>query len=216
MTELAAPAKTVKPRRRSGRGALVLLALLLAGSGAIRLGLGIGAAMARSTSEADAPAETPQMQSETPVDCPALPVALAAALSKREAQVAAQEVALEERKRSQEAAIDERTAALALTDKAVGERLVMLEQAEANLSKTVAQADGAAEGDLAKLTAVYEAMKPKDASAVFGAMTPEFAAGFLGRMKPEAAAAVLAGMKPEAAYAVSVILAGRNALAPKE
>jgi flagellar motility protein MotE (MotC chaperone) len=35
-------------------------------------------------------------------------------------------------------------------------------------------------------------------------------------MRPDAAAAVLAGMSPEKAYAVSAILAGRNAMVPKE
>ena len=47
------------------------------------------------------------------------------------------------------------------------------------------------------------------------AMEPDFAAGFLGRMRPDAAAAVMAGLTPETAYSISVILAGRNATAPK-
>jgi hypothetical protein len=34
-------------------------------------------------------------------------------------------------------------------------------------------------------------------------------------MQPAAAAAVLTGLKPEKAYEVSVLLAGRNALVPK-
>ncbi len=46
-------------------------------------------------------------------------------------------------------------------------------------------------------------------------MAPEFAAGFLGRMRPDAAAAVLAGLKPDKAYSISVMIAGRNATAPK-
>jgi flagellar motility protein MotE (MotC chaperone) len=83
------------------------------------------------------------------------------------------------------------------------------------LKKTLAIADGAAEKDLAKLTAVYEAMRPADAAALFQTMAPEFAAGFLGRMRPEIAAAVLAGMNPGKAYSISVLIAGRNATAPK-
>jgi flagellar motility protein MotE (MotC chaperone) len=47
-------------------------------------------------------------------------------------------------------------------------------------------------------------------------MDPEFAAGFLSRMQPAAAAAVLAGMAPDSAYSISVLIAGRNALAPKD
>ena len=87
---------------------------------------------------------------------------------------------------------------------------------EAKLRATLAVADGAAEADVERLTAVYQAMKPKDAAALFETMSPDFAAGFLGRMAPESAAAILSGMSAEAAYGISVIVAGRNAKAPKE
>ena len=110
----------------------------------------------------------------------------------------------------------DRKAALALAEAAISKRMAELVAAEARLKATLALADGAAEDDLLRLTTVYETMKPKDASALFAAMDAEFAAGFLGRMKPDAAAAILAGMQPEAAYAVSILLAGRNALVPKE
>jgi flagellar motility protein MotE (MotC chaperone) len=46
-------------------------------------------------------------------------------------------------------------------------------------------------------------------------MAPDFAAGFLAQMRPDAAAAVLSGLDPNKAYTISVVLAGRNALAPK-
>jgi flagellar motility protein MotE (MotC chaperone) len=204
------PPITRKARRRGGRGALFLLAILLAASGAMRLGLGIGEAMARAPSDAAAADEghsgaTAETAGGVPLDCPAPPMAVVEALQLREARLA-----------TQEAALADRIAALALTETAVTGRLAELERAEAALSETLARSDGAAEGDLARLTTVYETMKPKDASALFAAMDAEFAAGFLGRMKPEAAAAILAGMQPDAAYAVSVLLAGRNALVPRE
>jgi flagellar motility protein MotE (MotC chaperone) len=91
-----------------------------------------------------------------------------------------------------------------------------MQAVEAELQATLALADGAAEADLDRLTAVYQAMKPKDAAALFETMSPEFAAGFLGRMPPESAAAILSGMSAESAYGVSVIVAGRNAGAPKD
>jgi flagellar motility protein MotE (MotC chaperone) len=84
------------------------------------------------------------------------------------------------------------------------------------LRAVLAIADGAAEGDLARLTAVYESMKPKDAAPLFEKMAPEFAAGFLGRMRPEAAGAILSGLPPDMAYSISAILAGRNATAPTD
>lgn len=178
------------------RGALVLLALLLASSGAMRIGSGIGVAMAR------APEKSPD---GAPLTCPEPPLALAEALRTREAEVRAQEESMRARK-----------AALDQADTAIRQRLDELAAAEAELSETLARADGAAEGDLSRLTSVYESMKPKEAAALFEAMAPEFAAGFVGRMRPEAAAAVLSGMSAEAAYSVSVLLAGRNALAPTE
>ena len=46
-------------------------------------------------------------------------------------------------------------------------------------------------------------------------MEPSFAAGFLARMRSDVAAGIMAGLKPETAYTISVILAGRNAKAPK-
>lgn len=182
-------------KRRAGRGALVILALILAASGALRLGAGVGEAVANSTK--NAPSE--------PLECPLPPAALAEALTGREAQV-----------RAKEEALDERMAALALAEETIAKRLEELKVAEEQLRSTLAIADGAAEKDLARLTAVYEAMKPADAAALFQTMAPEFAAGFLGRMQPEIAAAILAGMETDVAYSISVLIAGRNATAPKE
>jgi flagellar motility protein MotE (MotC chaperone) len=185
----------MKPlRRRMGRGALVILALILASSGALRVGSGVGAALANSE----------VAESAAPLNCPVPSAAVAAALVGREEFVKQQELQLEER-----------LAALALADRAISKRLAELQGAEEELKKTLAIADGAAEKDLAKLTAVYEAMRPADAAALFQTMAPEFAAGFLGRMRPEIAAAVLAGMNPGKAYSISVLIAGRNATAPK-
>ncbi|MCU0901779.1 MAG: hypothetical protein MUC82_14980 [Cypionkella sp.] len=181
-----------------GRGTLALLALVLASSGALRLGHGVGAAMALQPGE-DAVAAA------APLQCPEPPAALAQALRERDAALSAREVALKDR-----------LAALTLAEQALNTRLAELESAEESLRATLAIADGAAEKDLQRLTSVYEAMKPAEASALFSTMAPEFAAGFLGRMRPDAAAAIIAGMEPETAYAISVLIAGRNALAPTE
>jgi flagellar motility protein MotE (MotC chaperone) len=186
--------------RPGGRGVLWILALFLAASGALRIGSEVGLAFAKSAPDAPDPAsEAPAMICKDP------PAALARALSEREAKVA-----------TSEAALDERMAALDLAETAVTARIAELEATETRLRETLALADGAAEDDLLRLTAVYETMKPKDAARLFEAMTPEFAAGFLGRMRPDAAAAVFSGMSAEASYAISVILAGRNAEVPKE
>lgn len=184
--------------RRAGRGTLFIVAMLFATSGALRLGSGVGTALARAEDPQDSAAAV------TPATCEP-PLALAEALGLREDRVVVRE-----------AALNDRQAALALADAAITERLAALEAMEAELRATLALADGAAEADIDRLTAVYQAMKPKDAAALFQTMSPEFAAGFLGRMTPEAAAAILSGMSSEAAYGISVIVAGRNAAAPKE
>lgn len=192
-----APRKPVSKARpapvRAGRSVLLILAVILAAGGALRLGVGVGGAMANNAKESD-----------LPLNCPVPPAALAAALSAREAQVQAKEEKLAQR-----------MSALTLADQAITKRMEELQAAEEELKKTIAIADGASEKDLTQLTAVYEAMKPADAAALFQTMAPQFAAGFLGRMQPTSAAAILTGMDPAKAYEVSVLLAGRNANAPK-
>ena len=186
-------------RKRNGKGTLYVLAMLFASSAALRTGAGVGVALASGP-------DTKSMEGAVaPLNCPEPPVAVAEALRKRTEQVA-----------NQEAALADRMAALALAESAIATRMSEMQAVEAKLSATLSVADGAAEKDLARLTAVYEAMKPKDASALFETMAPEFAAGFLGRMRPEAAALVMTGLSPKAAYGISVLLAGRNALVPKE
>lgn len=184
-------------QRKSGRGALFIVAMLFAMSGALRLGSGVGAALASSE---DAPLTTSEDQ---PV-CES-PAALSEALTLREDRINAREAALQDR-----------LAALALADAAITERLAEMQLIEEELRSTLALADQAAEKDLVRLTEVYQAMKPKDAAALFEAMSPEFAAGFLGRLPPDSGAAILSAMSPEAAYGISVIVAGRNVGAPTE
>lgn len=189
-----------KSSRRPGRGALFVIAVLLAGSGLLRIGLGAGHALARS-GEADAAlVETPQACEP---DGGAL--AMLADLRAREERLA----------RREEQAAD-RQQALVLARAEIDEKLAALVAAEERLASTLTLADAAADKDVARLVAVYEKMKPKDAAQLFGEMAPDFAAGFIARMKPEAAAAVMAGLEPQKAYTISVLLAGRNAAAPRE
>ncbi len=182
-----------------GSGTLAILAIMLAASGALRFGSGVGVALARDAADVDNPVAA------EPMNCPAPPLAVAEALTDRETRLVAREAALEER-----------LAALDLAEAAIGKRLEELTAAETELKALVTVADGAAEADLARLTVVYEAMKPADAARLFTAMSPDFAAGFLSRMKPESAAAVLSGMTPEAAFTVTALIAGRNARAPTQ
>ena len=78
-----------------------------------------------------------------------------AAFNSREARIDAQEMAIENRMQ-----------ALKLADAEVARKLDELVQAESDLRDTLALSDTAAEGDLDKLTKVYETMKPKQAAAL--------------------------------------------------
>jgi flagellar motility protein MotE (MotC chaperone) len=184
-------------RRRAGRGALLILATLLGVSGFLRLVEATGGAFALA-SDATVPADAVE---------PAAPdaIALLEAVKERERKVS-----------EREARLDARIEALKSTEERVEKQLAALSAAEEDLARTVAIADGAAEQDVARLVAFYEAMKPKDAARLFNEMAPEFAVGFLARMRPDAAAAVLAGLDPKAAYSISVLMAGRNANAPRQ
>lgn len=182
----------------------MLLAGLFVGSAGLRVFLSANTAWAESDfakemlapvmQEVASPSDT-KTREET--------ASLLDALRAREASIAEREAQLEVRSK-----------ALDVAQQEIERRLVALETAEERLSATLALADTAAEDDLARLTTVYENMKPKEAAALFQAMEPEFAAGFLARMRPDAAAKILAGLEPQNAYSISAILAGRNASAP--
>ena len=182
---------TIRPR---GRGILAALALVFVSAALMRIASlpGVAAGLASAADSAR------QCLSETDL------AALLDTLRAREAK-------LEQR----EGALADRAQALGVAEKGMEERLAALRKAEDDLSKTVTFADTAADSDVARLVAIYENMKPREAAPLFETMAPDFAAGFLARMKPETAAAVMASLDPKFAYSVSVIFAGRNAGAPK-
>jgi len=176
---------------------LIILCLCL--SAILRVG-SQGMAFAKGSTEIFAKDMAPQTCPE-----PAPPDAgsLLAAIKERQDQLTNKEVA-----------ISERLQILNAVEARVAQDLEVLRAAEAQLASTLAIADSAAEKDLARLTEVYERMKPKNAALVFETMEMSFAAGFLSRMKPEFAAGILSEMPAEMAYSVSVVMAGRNARAP--
>lgn len=199
--------------QKAGRGSVFVISALLMSSALLRLTSGV--AMAEDSKVTAKP--LPEMvQQESELATSASPATqttkpdrvevagLLEALQEREARV-----------KEREKQIALRAKALSVADEEIIARLRALEEAEVALRATLSLADGAAENDLARLTSVYESMKPKDAAALFETMEPDFAAGFLGRMRPDIAAAVMTGLSPDVAYSISVILAGRNAKVPK-
>lgn len=200
--EAARHARKRAPKRarpRSGRGALAVVSVLLVGSALLRSVEYWGLATAL---EAEEPSG--ESAAETRAPAPNFEEILAA-LDAREARIA-----------EREALLDTRAEAIALAEQRLEEKIAELTEAEEQLRSTISLSESAAENDLAQLTSVYENMGAEEAAALFSQMTPNFAAGFLGRMRPDIAAAILAGLDPGNAYEISVILAGRNALAPTE
>lgn len=197
---MKAPAKAdtarKKPRRRLGRGSFLLIASLFAASAAIRFGNGIGHAFAVAS-------EPPGTESSSCVTDSGT-MELLKQVQERERRVSEREGLLADRSQT-----------IGLAETRIEERLAALVLAEQKLAETVTIADKAADDDVARLVTVYENMKPKEAAPLFSAMSPDFAAGFLAKMRPEASAAVMANLDPQVAYTISVIMAGRNAGAPK-
>ncbi|MFT6424458.1 MAG: flagellar motility protein MotE (MotC chaperone) [Celeribacter sp.] len=206
MKSKAAPSPPQKvKRRRSGRGALLILAAVFTMSAGARLMSGTGAAIARELSQFGTEDTTKLNMTDASCEPDVATATLLASLQKRDAQISKNEKTLSQKMKAFDLARIEFT-----------KNLAALQDAEKRLAATMTIASSAAQEDLDKLTAVYESMKPKDAAALFEQMSPDFAAGFLGRMRSDVAASVLAGLKPETAYTISVILAGRNASAPRE
>lgn len=204
----------------AGRGSVMIIAALLLSSASIRLLTSANTALAQDSQLPTTPMPAADKPDEgvSPTGTPPLAKtssfgagvdrdefsALITALTEREANVAKREKQLEMRMR-----------ALSIADAEIEKRLQSLSETEQALRATLSLADEASEKDLLRLTSVYESMKSKDAAILFEEMEPNFAAGFLGRMRPEVAAQIMAGLSPPVAYSISVILAGRNANAPK-
>ena len=187
-------------------GALFVIVLCFLGSGLLRV-VDSGAAIAEEIQDRAAAAPTQVAQAQPLDQCPPQlePETLLNAIQDRQAQ-------LDER----ENRINDREQVLRVARIRIEDQLAALEEAERALASTLSLADEAAEKDIAKLTSVYESMKPKAAAEIFETMDVNFAAGFLVRMRPDVAGGILASLSTDAAYSISVVMAGRNASVPTE
>ena len=176
-------------------GALTVISSLLLFSAGIRI-LGVSSAAFALDSQEIVESEPHDEGGETPP-----------ALDKLLNSFKLREAALIE----DEARVAKRFETLKRAEIGLNEKIKELVNSEDRLRELLTIADVAAEDDVARLTSVYENMKPKAAATVFEEMPPAFAAGFLSRMTPAAAASVMASLQPQTAYAISVVFAGRNA-----
>ena len=181
-------------------GTITVIVGLFLASGLIRMAE-IAPAFAEEM-QAGAVPEAMEMASAGPM--PDMPELLKA-IQAREAQIS-----------EREAYIDRRMQTLAVAEQRIREQMSALTEAESKLSATLSLADNATEEDVARLTEVYQRMKPADAAGIFETMDIQFAAGFFSRMRPESSAAIMANLPADLAYSISVVMAGRNARAPRE
>lgn len=186
---------------------MVLIAACFLGSGVIRV-FDSDAAIAEEVTKATQAmtAITPNIASE-PKSCPAPlePASLLTAIQEREQQLDQRETRLANREQ-----------VLRVSRIRIDEELRRLQEMEEKLNATIARANNAAEQDIDRVTSVYENMKAANAAQLFQEMDDSFAAGFLMRMRPDAAAGIMANLTPDKAYAISIMMASRNANAPKE
>lgn len=169
-----------------------ILSPLVLPSFAICLITGAGLSMLSSVATAN---ENPSVES-APTDA----MTLLSAVKEREAKIG-----------QREAEVAAREKVVAQSGAKLAAQLRELQETEARLTQLIDRIDSAARKDVEQMTAVYAAMKPKDAALLFAEMPPEFAAGFLGGMKPDQAAAILAAVDPKIGYGISALLVGRNA-----
>ncbi len=189
--------RAAQPRKT---GTITVIVALLLASGLIRA-IDIAPAFAEEMLP-EAAHEPTQMASAEPAnDTPVL----LKAIQDREAQIT-----------EREAYIDRRMQTLAVAEQRIREQMDALREAESKLAATLSLADNATEEDVARLTEVYQRMKPTEAADIFETMDIQFAAGFFSRMRPESSAAIMANLPADLAYSISVVMAGRNANAPRE
>lgn len=207
-------AKAAAPRRTRRARVLPVVAGLLLASGLVRMAdsdwraMAVGLAReAAAIGDATEPVQAGIPLAAESAACVADPdtAGLLEAFQSREARLS-----------TRESQIADRMQALRLAESEIEEKLAALDAAQLRLEETLALSETAAETDLARLTAVYENMRPEEAARLFEQMAPDFAAGFVGRMRPEAAAPVMSLLEPQTAYSISAIMAGRNARAPRE
>ena len=202
MTKVVKKKKSSLKARFLRRAGLPIVMLMLVSSIALRFGETAWSAFANTSENVG---HEPAAESDNACLTDQGVEEMIAALNAREAAIV-----------EKEAMQAKRAKTIELAEKRLEERLKSLVAAEEKLSATLTLADKAADEDVARLVTLYESMKPKDAAALFEEMDPEFSAGFMARMRPDAAAAVMAALTPQRAYSISVLMAGRNANAPKE
>ena len=86
-----------------------------------------------------------------------------------------------------------------------------MKDAGPSISKSRTSNQRAVDDDVARLVAVYEAMKPKEAAAVLSSLPANFSAEILMRVNPETGARIIAAIAPEKAAILTTYMGARSA-----
>jgi flagellar motility protein MotE (MotC chaperone) len=105
------------------------------------------------------------------------------------------------------AEIDARARMLEVIERRVAEQVRALDEQRLALEASLGRIEQADEAELARLVAIYESMKPKEAARIFEAMPATVAAGFIRRMREAKSAVIMANLDASHAYAISLALA---------
>lgn len=99
---------------------------------------------------------------------------------------------------------------LAAAESRVRERLVQLREARKALAEGKDAQRAGTDRTIARLVAVYNAMKPADAAHVLAALPPDFAADILSRVEPDAGARIMAAVDPGQAAILTAHMGARR------
>ncbi|MBA4490788.1 MotE family protein [Paracoccus sp. S1E-3] len=117
----------------------------------------------------------------------------------------------EDRIRKALAELDGKKAEIAAARASITAELRRLKDAGPSIGKSRTSDQRAVDADVARLVAVYEAMKPKEAAAVLSSLPANFSAEILMRVNPETGARIIAAIAPDKAAILTTYMGARSA-----
>ncbi len=172
--------------------------LVLKGAGLVHDAKAEEAAAASQTQDAQTQTASNDPAGEDAPSATAAEVGVLTSLSKRRAQLDAQQ---------QQISMQQNL--LAATEQRVDDKIALLKQLQGQIEKLLAQRDTEQEKQVAALVKTYSSMKPKDAARIFNSLDDEVLIPVAQEMKPDVLGPILANMQPEQAQKLTVKLADR-------
>lgn len=109
------------------------------------------------------------------------------------------------------AELDNKKAEIATARATLTSELRRLKDAGPSIARSRNNTQRAVDDDVARLVAVYEAMKPKEAAQVLASLPAKFSAEILMRVNPETGARIIAAIEPDKAAVLTTYMGARSA-----